>query len=149
MGLIKGVVAATAGFYLTKGVTLAVAKPVSNLVSNSAWREPAVAAAGALAAFAGTAAGKATKLLKGDVAQAFLVGGLLASITRGIEKSSVVGGLKAGFAKDLLSDVDDLSDYLLEDGSDGWDGAMDADLAGLGHFGQGGAFLNDYEFEGD
>lgn len=136
-GVAKTVVAGIVGFYGNKAVTLlATQKPIENLLKGSAWAGTAVNVAAAATAFALAAIGKMTGIAKGDTGSAVLLGGLLYAVNRGIETSSVVKNLSSGFTKDLLSD------YVMDDGSDGWDGQIDADLQ-PSLYGQ--PFLADYD----
>lgn len=144
MGVVKQIVAGVVGFYGNKAVTLlATEKPITNLLKGSAWAGTAVNVAAAATAFALAAVGRMTGLAKGETGTAVMLGGLLYAVNRGIETSSVVKNLGAGFTKNLLSD------YVMEDGTDGWDGQIDADLQPmiynqpfLADFDE----LNDYEF---
>ena len=141
-------IAGVAGYYITKGVTLGVGAKLAAKFAPANWRETATTAAAAAAAFAVAALGRMTGFAKGDLAKPVALGGLLYSVNRGIEKSGVVSGLKAGFTKDLLSgDDDDLSDFVMADGSDGWQGQIDSDLQSDPRIGVN-AFLGDYVYAG-
>ena len=125
------------GFYGTKAADYLNKDWTFNASSNTNTREIIKDAAAAGTAVAVSSALKMIGLARGDAATMTTVGGLLYAINRGITargRASITGD-EYTFQKHLLTD------YLMPDGNSVIDESYGSDL---GHYGNQGAFLEDY-----